>query len=270
MSNYVDLPAVGSASWKDPVSTAAALPAIGNSIGDARVAKDTSIIYVWSGSAWVAAGGGGGGITSINADTTAAQTLSVGTSGTDFAIVDAGGGSHVFNLPSASSSNRGVITTGSQTIAGAKTFSSAPTVTPFNTAGVVVNSAAGLLSSSTNIGLGTIGITIDGGGVTPSTGVKGYIYIPYACTINSVTLMADVSGSCVVDIWKVAYASFPPTVANTITASDLPTLSSQQNSQDTTLTGWTTSVSAGDVMAFNLNSASTLTRINLVLKVTKT
>ena len=49
------------------------------------------------------------GVQSINGDTTSAQTLSVGTSGTDFAIVDAGGGSHVFNLPTASASNRGAL-----------------------------------------------------------------------------------------------------------------------------------------------------------------
>lgn len=48
-------------------------------------------------------------ITSINLDTTAAQTLTVGASGTDFAIVDAGAGSHVFNLPTASASNRGAL-----------------------------------------------------------------------------------------------------------------------------------------------------------------
>lgn len=49
------------------------------------------------------------GITSINADTTAAQTLTVGTTGTDFAIVDNGIGNHNFNLPTASASNRGAL-----------------------------------------------------------------------------------------------------------------------------------------------------------------
>lgn len=62
-----------------------------------------------AGTITIAATGGGGGITSINGDTTAAQILSVGTAGTDFAIVDAGGGSHVFNLPTASASNRGAL-----------------------------------------------------------------------------------------------------------------------------------------------------------------
>ncbi len=50
-----------------------------------------------------------GYLTSINTDTTAAQLLTVGTSGTDFAIANPGSGSHVFNLPTASASNRGAL-----------------------------------------------------------------------------------------------------------------------------------------------------------------
>ena len=67
----------------------------------------------------------GTGITAINSLTGAAQTLTVGTTGTDFAIVDSGV-DHKFNLPDASATARGVITTGAQTIAGAKTLSTAP------------------------------------------------------------------------------------------------------------------------------------------------
>lgn len=51
----------------------------------------------------------GGAITSLNADTTVAQLLTVGTSGSDFAITNPGGGSHVLNLPTASSVNRGAL-----------------------------------------------------------------------------------------------------------------------------------------------------------------
>lgn len=65
-SNYINIPAFGSASWKSPVPTAINLPTNGNSLGDARVADDTSIIYVWNGTMWVAAGGGSGGtVTSV-------------------------------------------------------------------------------------------------------------------------------------------------------------------------------------------------------------
>lgn len=57
----------------------------------------------------ITGGGGGSGISSINADTTSAQTLTVGTSGTDFAISDNGTGTHTFNLPTASATNRGAL-----------------------------------------------------------------------------------------------------------------------------------------------------------------
>ena len=49
------------------------------------------------------------GVESINGDTTAAQTLAIGTAGTDFAIVDNGTGTHTFNLPTASALNRGAL-----------------------------------------------------------------------------------------------------------------------------------------------------------------
>jgi hypothetical protein len=62
------------------------------------------------------------GMVSLNNLTDQSQYLATGTSGTDFNIVSSGD-THTFNIPSASASNRGLITTGSQTIAGAKTFS---------------------------------------------------------------------------------------------------------------------------------------------------
>lgn len=131
---------------------------------------------------------------------------------------------------------------------------------------VQVNAGGGTFGGTSNPLFREVGITIDGGGSPPATGVKGYVIVPFSGTINSVTLISDVSGSCVIDVWKVNNAV--PTVANTITAADLPTLSSQQLVTDSALTGWTTAVAANDVFGFNLNSASTLTRVTLELKIT--
>lgn len=109
---------------------------------------------------------------------------------------------------------------------------------------------------------------IDGFGSTIVTGIAGDIFIDFACTITQVTVLADVVGSIVIDIWKRAYASYPPTVTQTITASAKPTLSSASKYQDSTLTGWTTSISAGDDLRFNVDSVSTISRVVIALRVT--
>lgn len=120
------------------------------------------------------------------------------------------------------------------------------------------------------VSYGVIGVVLDGGGSAISTGIKVDLPIPYNCTITSAELVADQSGSIVIDIWKDTYANFPPTDADSITASAPPTLSSVQKSQDGTLTGWTTSLTKGQWLRFNVDSAATVTRATLVLYVTKT
>lgn len=112
-----------------------------------------------------------------------------------------------------------------------------------------------------------IEFVIDGGADPITTGVKGYIEVPFACTITAVRLLADVSGSIVVDIWKDTYANFPPVDADSITASAVPTIASATKAQDTTLTGWTTAIAAGDILGFNVDSATTVQRVTLSLTV---
>ena len=59
------------------------------------------------------------------------------------------------------------------------------------------------------------------------------------------------------DVWKDTYANFPPTQADSITASATPQIISNSKDQDTTLTGWTTGLSDGDVIRFNVSGAAT-------------
>ena len=116
----------------------------------------------------------------------------------------------------------------------------------------------------------SIEFIINGGGAAPITGIWGDLEIPFGCTITAARIVADASGSAVVDIWKDTYANFPPVDADSITASAPPTLSGAIKAQDTTLTGWTTSIAAGDWLRFNLDSVTTCRIITVTLTVTKT
>jgi len=110
---------------------------------------------------------------------------------------------------------------------------------------------------------------IDGGGSAIETGQKGHLKVPWACTITMAELEADKSGSIVVDIWKDTYANFPPADGDSITASAPPTISTAVKAQDSTLTGWTKALAADDILAFNVDSCTTITRVTVILRVTK-
>jgi len=124
-------------------------------------------------------------------------------------------------------------------------------------------------ASHTHSSTESINIIIDGGGSAITTGVKTDLLIPYACTITAARLLADQTGSIVVDLWKDTYANFPPTAGDSITAAAKPTLSSGFKYEDTTLTGWTTALAAGDYLRVNVDSATTVTRVALVLTITR-
>jgi hypothetical protein len=110
---------------------------------------------------------------------------------------------------------------------------------------------------------------VDGGGEAITTGVKGYLRVPFNCTIDRATLAADQTGSIQVDIWKSTYAAFPPTNANSITGGHEPKITGGNKSEDSLLSGWATSLNEGDILAFNVDSVTGITRVTVSLQVRK-
>ena len=122
------------------------------------------------------------GLTALNGLQAQVQNFATGTTGTDFDIVSSGS-THTFNLPSASATARGVVTTGSQTFAGDKTFTGAI-------------SASNL--SGTNTGDETIttiktklGITTLSGSNTGDQDLSGLV--TKTTTINSQALSSNIT-----------------------------------------------------------------------------
>ena len=131
-----------------------------------------------------------GGITSLNSQTGSSQSLATGTSGTDFAISSVTN-THTFNLPDAGSSARGVVSTGTQTLAGAKTFSSALTVSDSTTS---ISTTTGALKITGGVGIGGSLYTSTGS----SSSVSGVILANgnvSATTYNKLTLTAPATSA---------------------------------------------------------------------------
>jgi hypothetical protein len=118
----------------------------------------------------------------------------------------------------------------------------------------------------------TVAITfIIGSGLsTITTGVAGDLYIPFACTLTGAYALADQSGSIVVDIWEDVIANYPPTDADSITASAPVTITTATNSSDTTLTGWTTALVAGSILRYNVDSVTSHEQVTVTLTAVKT
>ncbi len=125
-----------------------------------------------------------------------------------------------------------------------------------------------LLFSPGGAGTRAIVCAIDNAGTQITTGIKCDIYVPYACTITAATLLADQAGDIEIDIWKAAFGSYPPVIGGSIVDITPPKIvSPAASSQDTSLTSWIVAISAGDTLRFNVNTCTTITRVQLTLTV---
>jgi hypothetical protein len=111
-----------------------------------------------------------------------------------------------------------------------------------------------------------IEFVIDGGGSAILVGNKGWLHIPWNATVTAWRVMADQSGSIVIDILNAGNA-FP--VASMVGAGNKPTLTAAQFAQTTPI-GWSTTTLLQDQwIAFNVTSATTVTKVTVVLTVAK-
>jgi hypothetical protein len=124
------------------------------------------------------------------------------------------------------------------------------------------------ITPNNNIVVGStyLGTTFDGMGAVVLVNTRTYFRMPAAGGINAWSIVAEgTSPTCTLDIWKIANGTALPTVANTITASAKPELTTGNAVKSTTLTGWTTNFSLDDIFCVNVDACSAATKISLVL-----
>lgn len=128
----------------------------------------------------------------------------------------------------------------------------------------VASGTLGIDRNTASVKKRTVIAVFNGGNTTPSLG-SVEVAVPFAGVISKATILGDVSGSAVVDVHSSTYTGYP--TMNSIAASAKPTLSASAKNQDSTLTGWTTSVAANSVLRFVLESVTTCKRVTVVLEI---
>jgi hypothetical protein len=91
--------------------------------------------------------------------------------------------------------------------------------------------------------------------------------MPASAKIVGITVLGEsVDGTCKVDVYKDVLANYPPTSADSIAGSPLPGITNGRTFNDTTLTGWTKNINAGDVIGFHLQSTSNFEQVYVQLE----
>lgn len=220
-------------------------------------------------------GSGISSVTNNKGDVTVTVTGSGGSGGGLFAIQDVSGtinGSNKVFTISTAFSGKSFIDLNGQLLTQDTDYTVSGTTVTYTTApasdlsGTTHKLYYGVASNQTE----AFQITFDGSGAALTVGTKNRYHVPFACSISKIYMYADQTGSVVLDIWKDSYANYPATIADTIVASAKPTISSAEKSTDTTLTGWTTTLSADDHLVVNVDSCSSITWLKLVIVVTRT
>jgi hypothetical protein len=140
--------------------------------------------------------------------------------------------------------------------------------------GIVISSAitssGSLPIASTNTPMGMVGTVINGQGSAITSGSTVAVTIPYDCTITSATVieLSGTSGSISVDVKRITYSSFvdyTSFVSIVGAGGNKPGLTSQQT-KAITPTSWTsTQLLAGDILAFVVDSASSVKLVSVTL-----
>jgi len=111
----------------------------------------------------------------------------------------------------------------------------------------------------------TITFTIgEGTAITTGGKTRTRVMSPVTGTITGWKLIADQSCTATLDIWK---DTVIPDNADSITASAKPSTTAVEFNSSTTLTGWTTSVTAGDILMMEVESNNNALHLSLQLTI---
>lgn len=266
MTIYVNGISGGSGSGVTTYTNLAAFPATASD-GSLGVALDTHILYIWNGAAWVTLNSvaSGGNLTET---TSTSLTITGGTG----AVLGSG---TTIQVKSAGAAQAGVVTTGAQTLAGAKTFSTAPILSSLTLSTALALDASKNIVSVTNSGSGDNVLATSPTLITPALGTPTALVgtnitgTATLFTASNVTTNANLTG----DVTSVGNAATvakiqTTTVSGTTGSGNVvfstsptlvtPVLGTPQSGVATNLTGTASGLTAGNVTT-NANLTGVIT-----------
>ena len=110
----------------------------------------------------------------------------------------------------------------------------------------------------------TVNYVIDSGSLPMQVGDKGKLTIDVTGVIENIRVLADQTGDIVLDIGKASFADYPN--FNSITAAQRVQLSNSNKYFDDVLNNWSTTITAGDILRFDVISVNNIRRLLISLK----
>lgn len=101
-----------------------------------------------------------------------------------------------------------------------------------------------------------------------TTGLKGYIHVPYLCAVTGWTFTANQTGNLSMNVHQMTYANFYR--ENSIVGTEKPLITGDWKGQDLNLTTWATGITGGNILAFIVESVASIKTANLSLHCIRT
>ncbi len=110
----------------------------------------------------------------------------------------------------------------------------------------------------------TINYIVDSGSFSMLPGNKGSVTLDVSGVIESLTIFSDQQGDLTLDIQKSNYTNFPN--FSSIVGGVYPQMTNSRKIKDDTLSGWDSSIVAGDILTFDVIAVNNINRFLISLK----
>jgi hypothetical protein len=122
---------------------------------------------------------------------------------------------------------------------------------------------------ASNLKTGSCGVTFDGGGQVVQTKIA-YVQMPYNGTLGAWFMVADQPGACTITVSKGTFGIFPTSSLVYETPPAIPATNQRALAALPPYNSGMATVTAGDVLKFEISAITSITWVNLSISIAKT